>query len=281
MGRGKSNVPKLVHSDGEFRKGNLEIRRKHYDMVSLLHWHDYYELEYIYSGEVIYQYNGTEYKLSQGCAYMVTPSDYHKIVGKDAVLYNIAFNDAQVSKKLLEKLLACSGATIVHFDENDTKRADYLLDALLCEYEKEDELREYAISIIWECFLLLFVRGLEAVAPEQKKYSSAVMQTVAYVKLHFKSKISLTAAADEVHLTPNYLGELFKAEIGTSFSAYLMQTRLNYAQNLLRRGTYTVEEAALASGFSSQTYFSDSFKKQYGYPPARVKRMLAESGEIT
>jgi len=38
-----------------------------------LHWHDYFEIEIVLDGTGTHQYNGTNYPLSEGCAYLLTP----------------------------------------------------------------------------------------------------------------------------------------------------------------------------------------------------------------
>ena len=58
MSKEKNAVPMLVHSDEGFRKSNLEIRHKFFQGDSNLHWHDYYELEYVKSGSIVYEHNG-------------------------------------------------------------------------------------------------------------------------------------------------------------------------------------------------------------------------------
>ena len=103
-----------------------------------------------------------------------------------------------------------------------------------------------------------------------------VMRVVSYIKFHFKKKLTLAEVADAVGLTPNYVGEIFAKRMGVSFNAYLMQTRLNYAKTLLMRGDCTVEDVAKFSGFGSQTYFSDCFKKQFGTTPTAVKKNASQ-----
>ena len=277
MQKKKKPVPELVKPDGGFQTQNLEVRHKSYNGESCLHWHNYYELEYVKSGRVIYQYNGKEYILSAGTAYLVTPSDYHKVTGINAELYNIAFNDAQVSPELLERLIHRNGSAVVHFEGEGRESAEHLLRLLCNEYDGSDDLREFALRRLFENFLICFIRAIQWGDGEQQNYSSAVMQTVSFVHLHFKEKITLRKAAEQVHLTPNYLGELFKNELGTSFSTYLMQTRLTFARNLLRRTGCTVVEAAIAAGFTSQTYFSECFKKEYGYSPAKERAGRSET----
>ena len=277
MPKDRIAVPMLVRSDGEFRTNNLEIRHKCFKGESHLHWHDYYELEYIKSGSITYQYNGNSYTLSAGSAYLVTPSDYHNIIAYEAELYNIAFNDAQISRDFLEKIISYHGETVVQLNRSEQNSIEQLLGLLLQEYERNDEFSEYAMHHLLEAVLVYFVRALPDQKVSTKNHSNAVMQAVSYIHLHFKEKLTLREVATAIHLTPNYLGEIFKAEMGLSFSAYLMQTRLVFARSLLQNGRCTVTQAAFASGFNSPAYFSERFKKEYGYPPYQEATIAAIS----
>ncbi len=275
MSKEKSAMPVLVHTDGEFQHHNIEIRYKSYHGQSSLHWHDYYELEYLQSGSMIYQYNGNEYHLTAGSAYLVTPSDYHRIIADHAVLYNIAFNEAQVSDDLMELLICQSGNTVVTFPIEARAEIERLLGILQKEYESKNHLYEYKMRRLYEAVLVDFVRAIPEKEADKPNYSSAVMQAVSYIRMNFKEKLTLRDVAAAVHLTPNYLGELFKSEMGISFTAYLMQTRLVFARNLLQSEKCTIAEAAIAAGFTSQTYFSECFRKVYGYSPAKARDIVA------
>ena len=277
MPKDRIAVPMLVRSDGEFRKNNLEIRHKCFKGESHLHWHDYYELEYIKSGSITYQYNGNSYTLSAGSAYLVTPSDYHNIIAYEAELYNIAFNDAQISRDFLEKIISYHGETVVQLNRSEQNSIEQLLGLLLQEYERNDEFSEYAMHHLLEAVLVYFVRALPDQKVSTKNHSNAVMQAVSYIHLHFKEKLTLREVATAIHLTPNYLGEIFKAEMGLPFSAHLMQTRPAFARSLLQNGRCTVTQAAFASGFNSPAYFSERFKKEYGYPPYQEATIAAIS----
>ena len=267
MFKEKNAVPMLVHSDENFRVANLQIRHKYFHGESHLHWHDYYEFEYIKSGSITYQHNGNSYTLSSGSAFLVTPSDYHNIIAHEAELYNIAFNDAQISQHFLEKIISFSEEAIVQLNQPKREPVEQLLWLLLQEYERDDEFSEYSTHNLLETVLVYFLRALPNQKVSTKNHSSAVMQAVSYIHRHFKEKLTLRQVASSIHLSPKYLGEIFKAEMGLSFSAYLMQTRLVFARNLLQNGRCTVAQAAFASGFNSPAYFSECFKKEYGYPP--------------
>ena len=110
---------------------------------------------------------------------------------------------------------------------------------------------------------------------EEKKEGRTLLWVLAVIGA--VAAIAGIAYAVYRYLTPNYLGEIFKAEMGLSFSAYLMQTRLVFARSLLQNGRCTVTQAAFASGFNSPAYFSERFKKEYGYPPYQEATIAAIS----
>ncbi|MBQ8382164.1 MAG: helix-turn-helix transcriptional regulator [Clostridia bacterium] len=267
----KRGIPFLLRTVGVFKEENIEVTHKYYDQKSCYHWHDCYEFEYVKSGSVTYYYNGQEYLLPAGSAYLVTPSDHHQVIGHQAELYNIAFNDAQISNELQELILCHSGSTVVNFVGETRVAMEQLLFLLWTEFESKNDLRGYAVRRLFETVLLYFLRTVPCEASAKHSYNSAVMQAVAYIRIHFKQKLTLRQVAAAIHLTPNYLGELFKNELGITFSTYLMKTRLVYARSLLQNKGCTVSEAASAVGFTSQTYFSECFKKEYGYSPTKER----------
>lgn len=271
--RGK-NAPVLVRPDHEFSEGNIEVRRKHFADGTNLHWHDYYEMEIITGGSGSYYINGVKFPLNRGCAYLVTPVDFHLIEGNFEI-YNIAFNESLVSEAVMNLIISLNPATVVSFDEEEFRMIEHALEALYGEYQKDNLMREISLKSLLDYILVCYLRKIGSAEKDQYRSDIAVMRVVSYIKFNFKNKLTLSQAAEAVHLTANYVGEIFAKKMGVSFNTYLMQTRLNYAKNLLLRGNFTIEEVAFNSGFGSQTYFSDCFKKEFGYTPTSVKRRAA------
>ena len=272
----RKHAPILVHSDHEFQNGNLEIRKKKkFGDGTNLHWHDFYELEIITGGEGLYYINGVEYPLKRGSAYLVSPVDFHLIKG-DLELCNIAFKETAISPDVLERVLSIESSGIVLFEEEELCLMEKGLDILLAESEKDSLLHSRVLTSLLDYLLVGYLRKTEATSEMKNRSDIVVMRVVSYIKFHFKKKLTLAEVADAVGLTPNYVGEIFAKRMGISFNAYLMQTRLNYAKTLLMRGDCTVEEVAMLSGFGSQTYFSDCFKKQFGTTPTAVKKKASQ-----
>lgn len=271
MQKKRRSAPILVRPEHEFQKGNLEIRHKHFNNGTNLHWHDYYEIEIITGGSGTYYINGVAFPLTRGSAYLVSPVDFHRIEG-DFQLYNIAFNEAVASEDVMNRIISNDIATVVSFDGEEFSFLEKTLATLRDEVYTSSILRDRAVSALLDFILIRYLRKIESLDEYKNRSDIVVMRVVSYIKFNFKKKLTLGEVAEAVHLTPNYVGEIFAKRMGVSFNAYLMQTRLNYAKTLLMRGDCGIEEVAYLSGFASQTYFSDCFKKQFGITPTAVKK---------
>ncbi|MDD5596876.1 MAG: AraC family transcriptional regulator [Victivallaceae bacterium] len=87
---------------------------------------------------------------------------------------------------------------------------------------------------------------------------------------YYNGDLTIEKIAADLNITPGYLANLFqKKELGM-VRRYLIQTRLRHAFRLLSTGKYTVKDIAELTGWNSQFYFSNCFKKYYKISPSRV-----------
>ena len=84
--------------------------------------------------------------------------------------------------------------------------------------------------------------------------------------------------ANRFSVSVNYLGSLFKKNMGTSFNEYLNNVRLRYACSLLQSSELSVKEVAFASGYNSTEYFLYIFKKKMGMTPREYKTLHKNGG---
>jgi AraC-like DNA-binding protein len=73
--------------------------------------------------------------------------------------------------------------------------------------------------------------------------------------------------ASEMALSRSQLSRKLSALMGQTVTEFIRTIRLNYALGLLKKRTGTISEIAYDSGFNNLTYFSISFKKQFGLSP--------------
>ena len=93
-----------------------------------------------------------------------------------------------------------------------------------------------------------------------------------YVLAHFQENINRDKMAEMVNLSPGYFSNLFRAEVGMSFSDYLIQVRIENAKSLLRRFDLSVEAISKQCGFNSLAHFSRTFKDRCGVSPLKYRK---------
>jgi AraC-like DNA-binding protein len=93
-----------------------------------------------------------------------------------------------------------------------------------------------------------------------------------YVLAHFAENINRDKMAEMVNLSPGYFSNLFRAEVGMSFSDYLIQVRIENAKRLLRRFDLSVEAISKQCGFNSLAHFSRTFKDRCGLSPLKYRK---------
>ena len=93
-----------------------------------------------------------------------------------------------------------------------------------------------------------------------------------YIDNHFKEDLSLDHLARLAHLNKYYLSHSFRREFGTSPINYLISRRVEESRFLLRKTDYSLSLIAEILGFSSLSYFSQSFHRVEGISPTEYRK---------
>lgn len=84
--------------------------------------------------------------------------------------------------------------------------------------------------------------------------------------------ISLKTLALKLNVSPSYLGTIFRRQTGYYFNDYLAEVRLKKAAELLEETDMKIKDIVDKTGFSSQAYFTRTFKRYYNVSPASYRR---------
>ncbi|WP_313577592.1 response regulator transcription factor [Lacrimispora sp.] len=98
-----------------------------------------------------------------------------------------------------------------------------------------------------------------------------VLKAIQYIGVHYGGRITLTDMAGELHLSPNYLCELFKRHTGKNLMEYVTEYRMQKAKSYLNHVEYKVADVAEMVGYKEAKYFSSAFKKAYGITPLEYR----------
>lgn len=98
-----------------------------------------------------------------------------------------------------------------------------------------------------------------------------VLKAIQYIAVHYGGRITLKDMAGELHLSPNYLCELFKRHTGKNLMEYVTEYRMQKAKSYLNHVEYKVADVAEMVGYKEAKYFSSAFKKEYGITPLEYR----------
>ncbi|MCM3172640.1 AraC family transcriptional regulator [Paenibacillus sp. MER 99-2] len=100
---------------------------------------------------------------------------------------------------------------------------------------------------------------------------SLTEQVLRYISGHFREQLSLDTLAESLNYSPQYLSRKFKEQTGVTPTEYIIQMRMNEAQNLLVSTEATLNEIATYVGYPDPFYFNRAFKKEMGTTPGKFR----------
>lgn len=92
-----------------------------------------------------------------------------------------------------------------------------------------------------------------------------------FMELHYLKEWKLTDYAQEFGASLTTFKELFNEHYGVSPRAWISERRLLYAHKLLLTSKMSIVDVAMEAGFSSQSYFTQSYRRRFGTTPSRVR----------
>ena len=119
------------------------------------------------------------------------------------------------------------------------------------------------------------IRFILDAATEQQHISlekSDVEVATAYIHSHLSQPILVTDVAEHVNLSSEYFTRLFKKETGQNIKDYIIQAKIEAAQDLLARSDIPVSLVALEMGYDNFSHFTQLFKKACGVTPSEYRK---------
>ncbi len=126
------------------------------------------------------------------------------------------------------------------------------------------------VKLLQLCDNDIYQNGIPDIDERQLKQLRAALQ---YVKENYQYDISMAEVARECEMSYYSFSRFFSQMTKKSFSEYLLDTRLSYAQKILLSEKSSISEVAAACGFEYVSYFIRRFKQKYGVTPLEYRKM--------
>ena len=92
-----------------------------------------------------------------------------------------------------------------------------------------------------------------------------------YINEHFNEEITLDSLSELAHINKYYLSHSFKSIYGISPIRYLLERRIDESKCLLKNTNHSLIQIAEMTGFSSSSYFSQSFRRVTKQTPSQYR----------
>ncbi len=136
---------------------------------------------------------------------------------------------------------------------------------VLFEFETLEDVLSWLRRRFFELSELLYRKN-------QNQKRKLIEDMIRYVKEQGDCMLTLKEVADAFNFTPNYLGQLFKEEIGMRFSDFLQEWRMERISGLLKDPSMKIYEVAARAGYKNIIHFNRHFKLASGMTPSQYRK---------
>lgn len=99
-------------------------------------------------------------------------------------------------------------------------------------------------------------------------------RVIKIIEERYSEELDLKCISQVIHLTPYYIGSIFKKNTGKTFNQYLCDYRIDRAKEILQTGKVNISRLSEAVGIKNTSYFCSLFKNRFGISPGDYKEIM-------
>lgn len=262
-----------------------------YEFEEVYHSHQGMEILYVHSGRGKIITGGKIMELKKGMMFYYRPFHMHRVqidLNKEPYIRSLFVFEPSIIEKYLQQFSGLQAFFKEFFKEpfaqvTLTEIPQNKLEALISEYStwvtvtnSIEALEVEALFVISFINLLRHYSSNDILDLKIKisyKTTDSIKLALDWLEQHFMEEFHLDKLAQEVHLSPNYLSNVFRKEIGSSISDYLAVRRIQEACMLLKTTSLSVLDIGQRVGLNNTSYFCKFFKKYVGMTPYNFKKL--------
>lgn len=240
------------------------------------HFHEYYVIGFIEDRQRVLSCRNQEYTIAKGNIILFNPGDNHACVqSDDGTLDYRGFNiPKEVMLDLAEEVngrreLPGFSKNVI-FDEEVTCYLHPLHELVMkgsCEFGKEENL-----LLLISLLIQRYGQPFESCIPECRE---EIEKACDFMEQHFADRIYLDQICRYAGLSKSTLLRAFTKSKGVTPYSYLENIRIGKAKKLLEQGVSQIE-AAMQTGFSDQSHFTNYFNRFIGLAPGLYRDIFLE-----
>ena len=254
---------------------SVSLSKDEKDWKSVFHTHHFTELFFVVNGEGNFLFRDEKYHIRTGDLVIIppymehteqsiknTPLEYY-VIGVEGISFQPADEETCVqvfcnfsNKSLISDLFA----QMLYDVRNPSYGSDKICQDLL------------------EILILRIVRYQHVIpVPITSTYMTKECARIKeYLDINYSEPITLDTLTELTHMNKYYMAHSFAKYTGQSPIQYLNQRRMEAACTLMKDTDHSISSISSTVGFSSQSYFTQAFRKKYGMTPIKYRQQHAD-----
>ena len=266
-------------------KDNIWFEENYYNTengsMPRFHYHDYYEIYYLFSGERRYLINSDLYDISRGDIILIKKNALHmtkeletpfgsniKIYLTDDAFYSLGENG--------DRLKDCFKYNHIVFPENEQKYINGIFERIRDGYKNTGLFtKQLMTNSVYEILTAIYDKvfdNTEEFPIISENENEEILKAVRYIYNNFNKNLTLKNIAGYVNMNPSYFSRIFKKYTGLNLTDYINYIRIKNANSMLINSNLPITEISANCGFDNQTYFCKVFKKINGCSAREFKK---------
>ena len=268
------------------------------------HYHNYYQVCYVVSGELKHCQSRDTVTLSAGDAFIVPPGFTHSLHFDNAYteMYSLAFDEQLFAPgfpqsnayKFLESLqvkaAVPAGNSVrlqVTLSRSQRRLLENLLECLVRQQQEDCPSGLSAAPSLTASIIYVLAQSYyqqpqnTGELDELAIYNSTLLQCVAYIDQHFREPISLSDLAKRFGLSRSSFCSVFPQFTGMPLRKYIASKRIKEAQTLIRsHPNKPLSLIAAEVGYNDDSTFYRNFLQITGLAPGKYRAIFNSKSDI-
>ncbi len=237
------------------------------------HSHAHFSIGAITAGRSTYVHEQSSFEVAAGTVVLMNPGDVHACnpIDDQPWSYLMLYVETPWLTDLQHQLGFSAELEFRRFSDTHLNDARLFRDlnalyAVLVD-EQQDVLRKQSAAVEFFSDLQLCLNPIE---PSLREPNFKLERAADFIRQHCTDLLSLDDICAAAELSPSYLIRAFKQHYGMTPHAFLVNQRIQFARECLRRGQL-IADVALEAGFADQAHFQRAFKQHLAATPGQYR----------
>ena len=266
------NLMKENRSQEQLKLRNVASAKYGGDWHSIPHAHNYTELFYIIGGDGQFLIDDEKFPVRAHQLVIVNPNIMHTELSYEA-------------RPLEYIVLGIEGLEISNPGTNEGRYCIYTfsgsnkvlncMQSILREMQEREQEHQMVCQAYMDILVVQLMRNTSTSMTQVADSSPTNRQCAMvrrYIDNHYKEQLTLDLLATEAKVNKYYLVHAYKQAYGISPINYMISRRIQAGKRLLVETDLSLSQISGILGFSSASYFSQSFRKAEGISPAEYRK---------